>query len=257
MDDTMPDRIDAYLKGRMSPEEAAMFEAEMQKDEVLAKAFQAQKALVEGIRHHHRQQLFELMQEEEAALAAQEEASAPGGAARVRPFYRNPWLLGAAACLIVVFLLRLLLMPSPRQPQQLYRQFAEAYSSDLVQRQVQTACTPIQEAAIAYNRQEFAQAIPRFKALLGQQALLQQCLVSPEELQLLLGISYVETGEMGLAREQLKPLFDQMETARWYYILSFVKVGAYPQALAQLEAWEHPSAYYRKRITRLKAYLSE
>ena len=57
---------------------------------------------------------------------------------------------------------------------------------------------------------------------------------------------------MEFGRPLLEGLSNEMETARWYLILSYVKEGIWEEVRTRIKEWESPSNFYQRRIEELE-----
>lgn len=252
--DPNTEQIDAYLKGNMSPEERTAFEQEMHRNEALAALVNEQRLLMEGIKYHHRNRLVDILKEEEQLIVQEENEKE--SKSKIVPLWQRPLVIAIAASVLVLVLIRLIFSPGTVNPEKVYAQFAEHYTSDLVQRDIQMDCMQVQEAALAYNQQKYGEAIGPLDVLRKNSEVMETCKIDRKEVELLLGISLLNTNEIEQSRDLLRQLVEESETARWNYILSFVKTGEIETALKEIGNWENPSNYYLKRLDGLKKALN-
>lgn len=221
-------RFEDYLDGRMDAGQRAGFEAELQADAELAEAFALAREARERLGRRWASETADAGLT--ATLTRLGERHFGGGAQSRRPWVvrRWPWL--AAAASVALLLVWLVWPPAERRLYARYRDFPEA---SFTTRAGEPADDGLAEAAAAFNRGDYAAALPAFE---------RRAAARPDDLEARLFAAFclLELGRTAEARA----VFSQIGAtpnawageAKWFLALSFLPEKDREQCAAALRA---------------------
>ncbi len=199
-----PEKIDAYLMGKLSAEEAKAFSDELQQNRALAEEVNTRKQLILGIQSEGRQELRE-------SLDAIHEQLQPKADPIPRSIIRrlSPWLAAAAVALLALLFW---FQSRPATNQQLYAANYTPYELSLNLRNNNEADKV--NANNWYSQGHFDQALPLFQKLSAEH---------PEQGQFRMGLAIclLETQQKTAAQKELLAIYNSgdiflKEQAGWY-----------------------------------------
>lgn len=227
----LEEKIDAYLNGRLSEADQIAFESEIAQDPQLADEVrlqqEAQQLLLADRQRAFKTQLQSIAAQQKPQLTAQLEE------APVVALWQRNWVRIAAAVAILIGL-SFIFWPSGKA--QSYPQMADAYFEpypDRLQIRGDDSTDLVQEALLAYNRQDYAEAVRMLQAL------------QPEDEHYLLGRLYHANAH--LAMKQPAPAIEILaelhqikqsaisEITAWYLALAYLQADQAAQAKVILE----------------------
>ncbi|MEL7534711.1 MAG: hypothetical protein AAFN10_25615 [Bacteroidota bacterium] len=221
----MNQRIEQYLAGKLSPEELAAFEKELDMNEDLKNAITLEiatrtGAFAAGIKDQKEQlhaRFYELKSEE----------------AKIVPARRRMLYAGAIAAAIVLLVSFFVFVP--RTPSSGPELFAANYERPLASvMRGEDGMEAYKAAQIAYAEGDFAKAVIHYEAAL-QNALLP----SMDEARFYLAIAQMELGQNEAASQNFKQLSDSSDYRQmgaWYDALLSLKTEQLEEAKAKLAA---------------------
>ncbi|RMG64837.1 MAG: hypothetical protein D6722_16430 [Bacteroidetes bacterium] len=224
MTQELMERIDAYLRGELSPAERQALEAELAADDALRVTFEAHRQLLGAIELEGARQ----------TLAAVMAKPLP----QVRPLWARatPYLAVAAAiCLLMVW-------AWPRQTP--HRSLFETHYSPapgLPTTLGETDALRQAEGMVAYKRGDYAGALSYWQPLLAQET-------ASDTLRFFAGVAELGQGNAAAAADYLTPLTQKegsayQTDAAWYLGLAYLKLGQLPAARTVFQALAADDTY--------------
>jgi len=246
------DTIDAYILGKLPTEEKNSFEAALTKDNGLQQLVNERKELILVAKlvgaAARKKELKQLITEAEAkdndtqqehTTQTTENNTAPtenpkqttGKLVKIMPF------LLAAAC--IAALCYLFIFQTTPELDPLFKEFYSPYSISV--RSTDGSVTPKEKAYQLYANKNYADALPILSKL------------SPEsqEMQLMVGISQLETGNPDAALAQFKGLIAQnselyIDHAKWYAALTLIQLNKKAESKTLLNQLANQTEYIDK-----------
>jgi len=231
MDEKLSDKMDNYLKGRLSAAERQAFEAELSANEALRSEFETHKQLVQAVEMEGVQQLLNHLHEKHFAEQVSHQAGQKGRTVVFRP--RRTWAGLAAAASVALLLALGWWWQQPASQQALYDQY---YSPAIgLPTTLGISDDPqFVEGMISYKLGEYAAALENWRAIQGEKA-------ANDTLQFYQGMAHLAIGEAATALEKLQPLAEPstesawQSQATWYAALAWLKQGEAEKARPLLQ----------------------
>ncbi len=221
------ERIEAYVMGRMTPEEEKGFLSEVEGDPELARQVELHEMMKDVLGNRDlmefRQKVKKVVQSEAQAERAGSDPSAPRRLSR--------WI-GVAVVLLLAGLLAWLLFLRTPPPEKLYARYFEAYPVYQVSRSEDNQ-PQLQKALEYYGAGRYEEARGLFLGIL------ESGLPERELVQFYYGVSCMASGKTGEAEQIFRSLigegrglFDQQ--SRWYLALALLKQKRIDEAVGIL-----------------------
>lgn len=227
------EQIEAFLEGRMNPEEAAAFQEKMEKEKNLAAEVAAFELVLGGLREEGRDQLkakFKSWDEEEKLKSSD---SFQPEAGKVIDFRR--YIMWGAAAVIIAVSLIYFLVPGPG-PEQIFADHFVPHSEKylaLVDRSGTTTDSLMQEASQAYGKQNYPLTIELLQRV-------SDTISDPNIPKFYIGVSFLADGRISNALKYLRPVSNTpdhalTQPAIWYRGLAYLKTEYLDSARIQFE----------------------
>ena len=231
MDNRPEDRqkIEAYLRGNLSPEEKQDFEARIASDSELAEEVRHQAGQQELFRAGRRMQMMQQLQEVEASIQSGRK--------------RNRRLLALAATLLLLFLAARFFFQTPPSNEDLYKEHFELYLLGGPQRD-NAPPTPYDKAWEAYQNSDFQAALAYFDTVSTSHP-------DYPSIQLYRAVSNMGQGLHERAITQLQTITNTeghpfVEEALYYLGLSQLRLEHTEEAAASFEKFQQLNGQYHK-----------
>jgi len=250
-------QIEKFLDGKMTSEERLEFEKKVSNDESLKMMMTDMSALIEGIKTSAEQtskqekldrlKFFAEINDIERMSEFDEE-----GQAKIVPFYRKPWILSAAASILLVMVLAGYFMRTQTPShEKLYLSYFEPFDnpgSGVVRGD--SKITLKTRAYGAYDNGQYQEAAKLFEQLIADKddAIARLCL----------GNAYMAQNEFAKAEknftEMLRKHTELITQAKWYLALTYLKENKMERAKSVL--WEiSKSSTYGEKAQKLLSQL--
>jgi tetratricopeptide (TPR) repeat protein len=231
--------IEQYLDGRLSPEARAAFEQEIAKNPDLAREVEAVKDTYKAAevlaQMETRKQVGKLFAETQTSRR-----TAPG------------WILGIAAGFSILLAGAYLFAYLGYSDQTLAQKAFTPYP-DRITTMGDATADFYKEGMQAYNEERYEDAISAFR-------LIPDTVVNYNAIELYLGISLLQNGQLEESEAQLSMVEEQnnaySEAARWYLALSRIQQGKTETARPLLEAIVKSESYQYKQARQLLRQLN-
>lgn len=226
------ERLEKYLKDELTESERDQFEEDLENDPELAEALSLQQDLMMGIKMHFDDRL----KEEFKKIDLEAEKTGSGGKTQMRTLWK--WAASAAVGLTLVGVFYFMNAQDRNQ-----RLFATYYSDfpNIIERMQRDTESPIEQAFVYFQNEEWQEAIEAFAALQAEQP----------------GIFYPQFYQalslLNLDRPaDAIPLFNAVvrstdtrftDPAQWYLSLAYLKLDDEDQAIGILESIDDTSPY--------------
>lgn len=209
LSEDLQDRLDQYISGTLSRQDALAFEQEMADNETLRHEFNLQKNLSLGIAHHGNQELKNKLEHIHDAVIS------PG--TRVKKSHSIQWRYLAVAASISILLVSYFLFFGDNN--KLYKQYYERPTFS-IQRNGEEM-TPLDQAGINFNQGNYKKAIEIFEVYLAD---------NPDDHNagFYLGIAYLDADQAEKAIQALKNVVDSKDPffkdqSSWYLALAYLR----------------------------------
>jgi predicted Zn-dependent protease len=247
-DEQQADRVLRYLRGEMSREEEAAFQAELKADPKLYETYQFHKQVADGEAYRFKQEKKALLQALEAEQSAEPESAT---SKRRAPVYL--WLaagIGAAAVALVVFLIL---------PGQSAQELSQAYFSPFPDYTTETyrggGPQPSEESESIFDRGMRAYRASEYSVAINR---LQEALEKGEKPALshfYLANALMAKGKPDEALQHLTGLKPELRQdyqiqQQWYLALAYLQTGNEPKALPILNSLTEAEHFQHKRAAK-------
>lgn len=244
-------RIEDYLDGALGEQERLAFEAELRADPALASALATVRETRERLRRQWADEsaddalldTLKLLGAEH--FQAARSADKKSGGARM---FRLPQAWWAAAAATVAVLIAAWFFLRPPAHERLYAEYREFPEADFTVRGADPSGRQLQDAAEAFNRRDYAAALPAFQNYLSSQP-------DDAEARLYEGLCYLEMKQYVAAAA----VFQQLGTtpnawadeANWFLALGYLRQNKRPECVRALEGIRAESSRYQQAQTLL------
>lgn len=230
------DKIDTYLKGKMSEAERQDFEQEMNNQEELFSTVETQRSALEYIDVLGDRELKgKLQQIHQRVIKPEEKIIAK------KNMWRNISLIAASIALLLGTYWFFLKPPTSAQ---LFSIHYEPYDLSFTTRDLD-ATGDLTKIHRLYNNEEFEALIPLIESRLSSE--------EDAKVRLALGIAYLNQGKANEAIEVLQillkekdPLFE--EQAIWYTALAYLKLEEFSACTKHLKSLPNSSPFYKNGL---------
>ena len=218
-------KIDDFLLGHLSEEEATAFQQATEEDEALAKALDGRKQLLKGMAVGGRRKLKSKLKS-----FHQEVIETPVAVAKTKTLNWRP-IAAAAAALLLGVLLYWLWTPTAMNATQIYASNYEPFELVLNLRDTNDK-ENLDLLVQQYRNQEYTKVIPALETLLQEK--------NNSQLQLALAISRFEAGDQSNAFLPLQNIITAndpflADQARWYSALFYLQLDQVDRAIPFLQ----------------------
>ncbi len=238
MDEALLRKIDQYLHDEMPPHEEEEFELQITKDNDLRNYIQLYTGIDKTMKAENtspnENELRQTLQQMNRKYFTQ------GGKVKQGSFKK--WLAIAASVIIAVAAGIYLLLPNKPTAEKLYARFAQ-HDALNIQLRGSTTDSLAQNAAAAFNKKEYANALPLLENYLRLQA-------DDIQMKFSLAICYMETGKYNEADAIFTTTSSGQTayaaTAQWYLALLALKQKDYAKCRAVLNSIPTTSSFFNK-----------
>lgn len=241
------DRVEKYLAGTLNAEERKAFEQDLEEDETLKAELNLHKDLAETLKSEELHKFRNLLEK------TNENWSNKTSEAKQISLMPRVFAAIAAAILLLVLAYQFILRPTSISSDELFAANYTSYNMVLKERSGDALSADLNEAIVAYNRQDYEQAADLFNRLYNQ---------TPEQLsyQFYAAQAALSANRVEVAIEQFSRLLDQeghpfLEQSRWYLALAYLKKDALPEAKLLLQEIKEGQYNYKGAKDLLKSPL--
>jgi len=234
------DQIEEYLSGKLSPEERAKFESNLEKDTQFKEKVENRRRILRGIEMAYNQELKDLLVKEEAKMPHLK----PENKNRIRSLYP---LVGMAATVTLLIIAFFALRDRSLDNSGLYAQYYQPYPN--VEVPVSRSESNDANPFILYERGNYGEALTQFSALRTSK---------PDDPALLFysGICQMElkSGEDAISSfKELLGLDANKYTrpSKWYLALAYLKSEQSSEAISYLNELTQIDDVYAKKAAEL------
>ena len=238
--------VSDYLYDRLNDMERAAVEQRLQEDGDFRVFYEEIKLMIQGIGSYSRRENLEKVQ------VLEEELSKGTGGSRSKSRKLFYWVAAAVFVLAITSSI-FLLQPSRLGASALFENYYEPYPNvfEPIERSEEEMPLDVEKRAyVAYESGEYDRAAELFEDMLAGKEV-----TEPDIVLLYLGISYIELGQAGKARNTLKKIGIKSimrDQARWYLSLVLLKESEKDRARVVLEELKRSGeSYYSGRAAEI------
>ena len=210
MQDSIDQKIEAYLLGKLRGEELAAFKARLKSDAQLAEEVKTRKLLIRQV------ESLGALEMKNRLVAIKDQMQQR----RRKVIRRMLGLAGAAAIALLFFALPL--FQTPDSPRDLYEKYHEAYQLPFTSRNTTNQNPILDQAGTYYLAGDYTNALPLLEQLLSEKP-------SDSRTRLALGICQQKLELQEAALQTFAPLIEKqdalyLDQARWYSALAYLQL---------------------------------